>query len=45
VLIEAFQLFSRIRVADITDALAYSLGGATGTFLIYSYESRHSPQR
>ena len=44
-LIEAFQLFSRIRVADITDALAYSLGGATGTFLIYSYESRHSPQR
>lgn len=38
--IEVMQLFSVARVAEITDALAYGMGGALGTFLIYYYEKQ-----
>ena len=40
---EASQLFSLTRVAEVTDVLTYSLGGATGTFLIYYYEQKIQP--
>ena len=37
VFIEIVQLFSTVRVAEITDALLYGLGGLLGTFLLYYY--------
>ncbi|GAB4373110.1 MAG: hypothetical protein Kow0042_16840 [Calditrichia bacterium] len=37
-LIELTQLLSKVRVAEITDVLAYALGGTLGTFLIYYWE-------
>ena len=36
--IELTQVFSFARTAEITDAIAYGLGGTLGTFLIYYYE-------
>ena len=42
-LIEVAQFFSATRVAEITNALAYGLGGAIGTFLIYYDEQEVRP--
>jgi len=41
--IEITQLFSPSRIAEITDVLAYGLGGALGTFLLYYYEQEVRP--
>lgn len=42
--IEISQVFSARRVAEITDVLSYSLGGALGTFLIYYFEREIKPK-
>jgi glycopeptide antibiotics resistance protein len=42
--IEISQVFSAMRVAEITDVLSYSLGGALGTFLIYYFEREIKPK-
>lgn len=41
--LEMTQVFSATRVGSATDVLAYGLGGAIGTFLIYYYEKRTLP--
>ncbi|NOX38918.1 MAG: VanZ family protein [Calditrichaeota bacterium] len=41
--IELSQIFSHARIAEITDVLAYGMGGAAGTFLIYYYETQVKP--
>ena len=41
--IEASQLFSYQRVAEITDIIAFAAGGAIGTFLLYYYENQIAP--
>ncbi len=42
-MIEISQLFSPTRIAEITDVLAYGMGGALGTFLVYYYEREVRP--
>lgn len=42
-MIEVSQIFSTVRVAEITDVLAYSLGGIIGTFLLYYYQRQIQP--
>ncbi len=41
--IELFQAFSYLRIAEITDALLYGLGGFLGTFLLYYFLREISP--
>ncbi len=41
--IEVSQIFSAVRIAEITDVLAYSIGGGLGTFLIYYFEREVRP--
>ncbi len=41
--IEFTQLFSPTRIAEITDVLAYTTGGALGTFVVYYYEQELQP--
>jgi len=42
-MIEVIQVFSAERVAEITDALLYGMGGLLGTFLVYYYLKEIEP--
>ena len=37
IVIEFFQLYSPVRVADITDVILYGIGGLLGTFSLVYY--------
>ncbi|HQU73220.1 MAG TPA: VanZ family protein, partial [Calditrichia bacterium] len=41
--IELTQLFSFSRVAEVTDILAYGVGGWLGTFILYYFEKQIRP--
>ena len=42
--IETSQIFSVARLAEITDVISYTLGGALGTFLIFYFEREIQPK-